>query len=112
MQLFKTMATAALHHARQIESFRRFRGRLIEGGWTLESTTSWAVPGLSPDAWAIRNVFRSKAGTFYDTEIHLRLGRLTGEIGIISNRSTDLRGAIETNGRTLLQRMKRVSGAG
>ncbi len=112
VQLFRSVATAALHHARQIESFRRFRGRLIEGGWTLDSTTRWAVPGLGTDAYAIRNVFMSKDGTFYDTEIHLRLGRVTGEIGIIANRSTDLRGAIETNGRTLLQRMKRVSGAG
>ena len=112
VQLFKSVATAALHHARQIESFRRFRGRLIEGGWTLASTTSWPLPGLGADAWAIHNVFQSSAGTFYDTELHLRLGRLIGEVGIISNRSTDLRRAIESNGRTLLLRMKRVGGAG
>ena len=112
VQLFRDEATAALHHARQIESFRLFRGRLIEGGWTLASTTSWHVPALGADAWAIRNVFRSDAGTFYDTEVHLRLGRLIGEAGIISNRPTDLRRAIESNGRTLLLRMKRVGGAG
>ena len=112
VQLFRDVATAALYHARQIESFRRFRGRLIEGGWTLAATTSWPVPALGADAWAIRNVFKSNAGMFYDTEVHLRLGRLIGECGIISNRPTDLRRAIESNGRTLLQRMKRVGGAG
>ena len=112
VQLFRDEATAALHHARQIESFRSFRGRAIEGGWTLESTARWQVPSLGPAVYGIRNVFKSQAGMFYDTEIHLRLGRVLGEIGIVSSRNTDLRRAIESDGRTLLLRMRRVSGAG
>lgn len=99
-----------LYHVRQVESFRVFRGRQIEGGWSLVETTRWPVPALGADAWAIRNTFRSKAGTFYDTEIHLRIGRVVAEVGIISSRDTDLRRAIETDGRTLLLRVKRVIG--
>lgn len=108
--LFRTEALAALYHARQVESFRRFRGRLIEGGWTLKDTVQWRVPTLGPDAWAIRNTFTSKAGTFYDTEIHFRVGRLVGEVGLISSRDSDLRKAIEADGLALLTRMKRVAG--
>jgi hypothetical protein len=111
VQLFQTAGAATLDHVRQIESFRLFRGKLIEGGWTLDSTTSWKVPSLGSDAWAIANVFKSKAGTFYDTEIHLRLGRLVGEVGLISSHNTSLRKAVEDDGRTLLARMKRVAGA-
>lgn len=111
VQLFQTTGAATLYHVRQIESFRLFRGKLIEGGWTLDSTTSWKVPALGSDTWAIANVFKSKAGTFYDTEIHLRLGRLVGEVGLISSHNTSLRRAIEDDGRTLLARMKRVAGA-
>ena len=111
VQLFDGEPTAALYHARQIESFRQFRGRVIEGGWTLRSTESWRVPALGADAWALRNVFRSKAGTFYDTEVHLRVGAVVGEVGIISSRDTNLRRAIETDGRALLLRIKRVAGS-
>jgi hypothetical protein len=109
--LFRTEALAALYHARQVESFRRFRGRLIEGGWTLKETVQWRVPALGPDAWGIRNTFMSKAGTFYDTEIHFRVGRIVGEIGLISSRDTDLRKAIEADGLSLLKRIKRVAGS-
>lgn len=108
--LFRTEALAALYHARQVESFRRFRGRLIEGGWTLKDSVQWRVPALGPGAWGIRNTFASKAGTFYDTEIHFRVGRIVGEIGLISSRSTDLRKAIEADGLALQTRIKRVAG--
>ena len=110
VQLFDSEPSAALFHARQIESFRLFRGKLIEGGWTLRSTESWRVPALGADAWAVRNVFRSKAGTFYDTEVHLRVKNLVAEASIISSRDSDLRRAIETDGKALQLRIKRVAG--
>jgi hypothetical protein len=111
VQLFKSEATGALQHVRQAESFRIFRGRAIEGGWTLVSTQQWSLPALTPDAFGVRNTFRSKAGTFYDTEVHLRVGRVLGEVGIVSSRNTDLAKAAESNGRLLLQRIRRVAGA-
>lgn len=112
VQLFADDATAALYHARQIEAFRLFQGKPVDGGWTLASATLWQVKGLGPDAWAMRNVFRSKAGTFYDTEVHLRVGRVVGEVGIIASRSTDLRAAIEADGRLLLQRIRKIAPRG
>lgn len=110
VQLFESASAAALFHARQVESFRRFRGRAIEGGWSLAATEQWRVPALGADTWAIRNTFRSKSSTFYDTEIHLRVGRVVAAVGILSSRGTDLRQAIERDGRTLLNRIKRVAG--
>lgn len=111
VQLFRTDQTAALFHVRQADSFRTYRSRPIDGGWILASTTQWVPAGIGPDAFGVRNVFRSKAGVFYDTEVHLRVGRVLGEVGLISNRNTDLQATAEADAKRLALRIERVIAA-